>query len=104
MIRIPIYIIAFITTEAEIMVKKVNKKDGDVDTSNTRDGKRQRKTTSSSQESGKSRERNNRTAKRMVEDIDQQLEETLSEMDKEKESDATGSASKPLSTSEMRVD
>ena len=59
------------------MVKKVNKKDGDVDTSNIQDGKRRRKTISSSQDSGKSRDRNDQTAKQMVEDIDQQLEETL---------------------------
>ena len=85
------------------MVKKVHNKEGDVHTSKILDYKR-RKTTSSSQESIKSRERNKKTAKQMVEDIDQQLAETLSEMDKEKESEATGSASKPVSTPEMRDD
>jgi hypothetical protein len=47
------------------MVKKVNMKDGDVDTARILDYKR-RKTTSSSRESSKSREEKNKTAGRVV--------------------------------------
>ena len=83
------------------MVKKVNKKDGDVDTSRILDYKR-RKTTSSSRESSKPRGENNKTAKLLVEDIDQQLEETLSDMDKEKEQEVMSSAPKPLSIPAIR--